>query len=195
MALSDLISHLEQEAQNRVQSIRESAAAEALAIEAAGRQAVTEMTVRHVEHEVTRRQRIRQRELGLARREARARELAARHALLDRIFERARALIPEVAASAAYRAALPSHLGEALSYLEGTHPRIHCQAGLAPTIQSAITRHSGAQVIIDETVAPGIVAEAADGSVVVDNTLAARLAGVETRLAIELLQRLTDARA
>jgi vacuolar-type H+-ATPase subunit E/Vma4 len=148
-----------------------------------------------VEHEVTRRQRIRQRELGLARREARARELAARHALLGRVFERARALIPEVAASAAYRAALPSHLAEALSYLEGTHPRIHCQAGLAPTIQSAITRHSGAQVMIDETVAPGIVAEAADGSVVVDNTLAARLAGVETRLAIELLQRLTDARA
>jgi vacuolar-type H+-ATPase subunit E/Vma4 len=195
MALSVLISHLVQEAQNRVQAIRESAEAEVLAIEAAGRQAVTDAMVRHVEHEVTRRQRIRQRELGRARREARARELEARHALLGRILERARALIPEVAASAAYRAALPSHLEEALSYLEGSRPRIHCQAALAPAIQSAIARQSEAQVMIDETVAPGVVAEAADGSVVVDNTLAARLARIEKRLAIELLQRLTDARA
>ena len=36
------------------------------------------------------------------------------------------------------------------------------------------------------------MAEAADGSVSVDNTLAARLARVEPRLAIELLRKIGD---
>jgi vacuolar-type H+-ATPase subunit E/Vma4 len=47
---------------------------------------------------------------------------------------------------------------------------------------------------VDETVAPGLVAEAADGSVVVDNTLAARLERVREKLAMELVPGSTDGR-
>lgn len=195
MALSDLIARLEQDAQTQVHAIREAAAAEVLAIEATGHREVADATVRHVEHEAVRRQRVRQRELGLARRAARARELAARRELLDRVLARARTLIPEVAASAAYRDALPSHLVEALSYLQGARPRVRCQAAFATIVQSAIANHAGAYVVIDETVGPGVVLDIDDGKVVVDNTLAARLARVETRLAIELLQRSADAHA
>jgi vacuolar-type H+-ATPase subunit E/Vma4 len=187
MALSDLISRLEQEAQIQVQAIQQAAASEILAIETASAHAVDESRIRHVEYEAMQRQRVRQRELAHVRRAARARELEARHALLVRIIERARALIPEVASSAAYRDALPSHVEEALSYLEASHPCIRCQAAFAATLESTVARSAGAQIVVDDTVGPGLVAEAADGSVIVDNTLAARLARVQTKLAIELL--------
>jgi vacuolar-type H+-ATPase subunit E/Vma4 len=194
MALSDLISRLEQEAHSQVQAIQQAADHETLAIEAACARAVDEATTRHVEHEAALRQRVRRSELGLARRAAHARELAARHALLARIFERARALIPEMAASPAYREALPSHLEEALSYLEGSHACIRCQAAFSTTLQPTVARSAGARIVVDETVAPGLVAEAADGSVVVDNTLAARLERVREKLAMELVPGSTDGR-
>jgi vacuolar-type H+-ATPase subunit E/Vma4 len=111
------------------------------------------------------------------------------------VLDRARALVPEVAASASYAEALPSHLDEALSFLEGVRPRVKCPAAFIAMLQPAAARHEGVELVIDESVGPGIVAEAADGSVIVDNTLAARLARSEARLAIELLRMLGDGHA
>lgn len=193
MALSDLISRLEQEAQSQVQTIEQDAEAEVRAIEAATEQAIAEMTTRHLERERAEREAVQQRELALARREARARELEARHAQLARVLTRARALAPEVAASASYAEALPSHLDEALSFLEGARPRVKCPAAFIAMLRPTAARYEGATLVIDESVGPGMVAEAADGSVIVDNTLAARLARAEARLAIELLRELGDA--
>ena len=90
--------------------------------------------------------------------------------------------------------ALPSHLEEASSYLEGLRPRVRCQAVFAPVLQPLVARLEGAELVIDESVGPGIVAEAADGSVIVDNTLAARLAQIEARLEIELVAEVGDGR-
>lgn len=194
MALSDLISRLEQEAQSQAQAIQQEAEAEVRAIDAATEQAIIDTTARHLERERAERQVVQQRDLALARRQARARELEARHAQLARILERARALVPEIAASTSYADALPSHLEEALSFLEGLQPRVRCQAAFAPMLQATVARHDGAELVIDDSVGPGVVAEAADGSAIVDNTLAARLARAETRLAIELLREVGDAR-
>jgi vacuolar-type H+-ATPase subunit E/Vma4 len=193
MALSDLISRLEQEAQTRVLAIQQEADARVRAIDAANEQAVTEMTARHLHRERTERQIVQQRELAQARQRARARELAARRAQITRILERARAIVPEVAASAPYLDALPSHLEEALAFLEGLQPRARCQAAFVSVLQTTIARHAGAELVIDESVGPGVVVEARDGSVVVDNTLAARLARMEASLAIELSRKLDDA--
>ena len=194
MALSDLISRLEHEAQHQVQAIQREAEAEVRAIDAATEQAIIDTTARHLEHERAQRQVVRQRELALARRQARARELEARHAQLARILQRARSLVPEIAASRSYVDALPSHLEDALSYLESLQPRVRCQAAFARILEPAVARHAGADLVIDESVGPGVVAEAGDGSVTVDNTLATRLARAEARLAIELLRELGNAR-
>lgn len=194
MALSDLISRIEQEAQSQVQAIQQQAEAQVLAIEAATGQAIADAAARHLERQRTQRQVVHQRELALARRHARARELEARHAQLARILERARTLMPEMTASTPYLDALPSHLEEALSYLEGLRPHVRCQAALAPILQTIVARHEGAELVIDESVGPGVIAEAADGLVVVDNALAARLARIEARLAIDLLRGMGDAR-
>ena len=193
MALSDLISRLEQEAQNQVQAIQRDADVEVQTMEIATEHAIADLTARHLEHERAERGIVYQRELAQARRHARARELEARHAQLSRILERARRLVPEVGASPAYAEALPAHLDEALSFLEGLQPRVRCQPAFAPIVQAAIARHGGAELVIDPSVGPGAVAEATDGSVVVDATLATRLARAEGRLAVELLRQLGDA--
>ena len=187
MALSDLIARLEQDVESQVQAIQQQAEAEVLAIEAATEQAVADVTASYRGRQRADRQVVLERELALARRQVRTRELEARHARLTRIMERARALVPEVAASTAYLRALPSHLEEALSYLEGLRPQVRCQAVFAPVLQPLVAQHEGAELVIDESVGPGVVAEAADGSVIVDNTLAARLAQIEARLASDLL--------
>jgi vacuolar-type H+-ATPase subunit E/Vma4 len=193
MALSDLISRLEQEAHSQVQTIAQEAEAEVRAIEAATEQAVAETTTRHLERERAERQAMQQRELALARREARARELEARHAQLARVLDRARALVLEVAASASYAQVLPSHLDEALSFLEGARPRVKCPAAFVAILRPAVARHEGVELVADQSIGPGFIAEASDGSVIVDNTLAARLARSEARLAIELLRELGNA--
>jgi vacuolar-type H+-ATPase subunit E/Vma4 len=46
------------------------------------------------------------------------------------------------------------------------------------------------KLVPDASMGPGLVAEAADGSVVVDSTLLARLSRLEARLAVELLNAL-----
>jgi vacuolar-type H+-ATPase subunit E/Vma4 len=193
MALSDLIARLEQEAQNQVQAIQRDADVEVRAMETATEHVIADLTARHLEHERAERGIVYQRELAQARRQARARELEARWAQLSRILERARTLVPEVGASPAYAESLPAHIDEALSFLEGLQPRVRCQPAFAPIARAAIARHGGAELVEDPSVGPGVVVEAADGSVVVDATLAARLARAEERLAIELLRQLGDA--
>jgi vacuolar-type H+-ATPase subunit E/Vma4 len=194
MALADLIARLEQDTESQVQAIQQQADVDVVAIDAATEQAVADAMTRFLERRRAERQVVLQRELSVARRQAHTRELEARHALLGRIRERARALVPEVATSPVYLGALPSQLEEALSYLEGLRPRVRCQAIFAPVLQPLVDRTEGADLVIDESVAPGVVAEAADGSVIVDDTLAARLAQIEERLAIELLAEVGDGR-
>jgi vacuolar-type H+-ATPase subunit E/Vma4 len=190
MALSDLISRLEQEAQSRVEAIRREADAEVRTIEAETERSVEEITTRQLERGCAARRVDHERELARARRQARTRELEALRAQIDRILSRARALLPEIAASPAYVAVLPSHLEEALRFLEGLHPQVRCQSAFAPLLQPIVARCDGATLVVDDTVGPGIVAEASDGSVSVDNTLAARLARNERRLTIELTRTL-----
>jgi vacuolar-type H+-ATPase subunit E/Vma4 len=191
MALPDLIARLEEEALSRVEAIHREADEKVRAIEKDAERAVADAMSRHLEHEHAGRRAARERELTGARRNARARELEAQHALLARVAARARALLPQTAQSSAYRAVLPRHLDEALSFLQGLHPRVRCQAAFAAVLEPAIDEREGARLVIDESVGPGIVAESADGSVIVDNTLTARLRRVETGLAADLVRRLS----
>lgn len=193
MALSDLVSRLEQEAQNRVQAIQQEADLDVRAIEAATEHAVSGITADYLDRQRAGRRTVRQRELALAGRQARGGVLEARRAQIARILDLARSLVPDEATSTAYVDVLPAHLAEALSFLEGLRPRVRCQAAAAAVLQDTIDRHPGAALVIDESVGPGLVAEAADGSVIVDNTLVARLARAEPRLAIQLLRKLADA--
>jgi vacuolar-type H+-ATPase subunit E/Vma4 len=192
MALPDLIARLEQEAQSRVDAIQRNADAEVRAIEDDTEQTVRELTARQLERGRAERHIAVERERAFARRQARGRELEALHAQLRRIVTRARAVIPEAAASPRYIAVLPSHLEQALRFVEGLHPRVRCQPAYVHVLAPVIAR-SGAELVADDSIGPGVFVEAGDGSVVVDNTLAARLARGERDLIIELARKLRDA--
>ena len=192
MALPDLIRRLEEEAASQVRAIEERAANQIAEIEATSVRAADVVRNRYLEEKCTRRQALRERELVRARREARARELEACRLQLARILERARILTAEIADSAVYRNALPRHAEEALSYLESVRSRVRCRAEFAPILRPIVARHHDAELAIDDGIGPGVIAEAADGSAVVDNTLAARLARIEPQLAIELAKQLLE---
>lgn len=187
MALADLIARLEQDADSQVQAIRHQAEADVRAIEVADAEALAAATAQHLDRSRARRRAALQRELAVARRAARTRELEARHALLARILDRARGLLVEAASSDAYREALAGHLAEALSYLEGLPCRIRCAPICEPVLRPLVAGHHGVALEIDQTLGPGLIAETPDGTVVVDNTLGARLSRIERRLAVELM--------
>lgn len=194
MALAELIARLEHEAQERVRAIQEEADAEVRAIEQATEKGIAEIMSRQFARERDERFVVQQRELTMARRQARGGEIEAQHAVIGRVLERARTLLPEIGASPAYAAVVPAHLHEALSFLQGLQPRVRCQAGFVAILHAAIDAHDGAQLVVDESVPPGFVAQAADGSVVVDDTLAARFARGKSRLTMALARKLADDR-
>lgn len=190
MALSDLIARVEQEARTRVDEIVRDTAVAVRAIEVATDAAVIEITERQLAHGRAERRRSGQQTLARAAQQTRARELEARHEQIARIFARARQLIPQVASSQTYALALAAHLEEALSFLQGLRSRVRCQAALVATIRPLVEKYDGVTLEIDEAIGPGVVVETADGSVRVDNTLAARLSRTESRLASELARQL-----
>ena len=194
MALSDLIARLEQDAASEVRAISLQAEADVRAIEADADCTVDQAAARYLAERHDARQRVHDRELALARRDARARELSARHAQFARILKRARQLAPEMAASDAYLQALPSHLDEALLYVHGLRPRVRCQSAFVPVLGPIVAQHEGAELVVDEAVGPGVSVEAADGSVVVDNTLAGRLSRIEAQLAVDLFAEMNHGR-
>jgi vacuolar-type H+-ATPase subunit E/Vma4 len=193
MALDDLIHRLEQEAQSRAEAARRDADAEVRAIEAATERSVGELMARQLEHGRAARRAAAQTAVARARQQARSRELDARREQIARVLARARALIAEVARSDSYARAMTAHAREALSFVEGLQPRVRCHSAFVPYLEAAISAYPAATLAIDDTLSPGVVAEARDGSVIVDNTLAARLSRAEIRLTIELARRLSDA--
>jgi vacuolar-type H+-ATPase subunit E/Vma4 len=189
MALPDLIARLERDAETRGDELDRQANAEAEALRAEA----SRLLVQRREQELTRRRterRVRhEAALAEARRGARGARLTAQHALLERIFARARALLPEVASSAEYFALLPAHYAEARRYVEGVKLTVRCHPS------SAIWLHgtdADATFVEDAQAAPGVYVSAADGSVFIDNTLPARMQRLEAKLAVELLAEVTS---
>jgi len=187
VALADLIARLERDAQGQVEAITQRADAEVRAIEAAAAQTLADAATRHLAERRSVLRATLQRELSQARRRARADELQARRALVARVLDRARALAADAAAAPPFRDAMADQLDAVLSYLEGLDVRVRCAADTAALLQEAAARR-GVRIEIDPAIGPGFVAEAVDGSVTIDHTLAARLAGLEGQLAIELME-------
>ena len=184
MALPDLIARLERDAQARGDELARQASAEAGALRAEAER----LLVQRREQELTRRRserRLRhEAELAEARRASRGTRLAAQHALLERIFARARSLLPEVACSAEYFALLPGHYAEARRYVEGLKVTVRCHPSSALWLHGT---DGDATFVEDVQAAPGVYVSAEDGSVFIDNTLPARMQRLEAKLAVELL--------
>jgi vacuolar-type H+-ATPase subunit E/Vma4 len=187
LGLDELIDRLERDADARVASIEARAKSDAEAILAVADQA----SARAAEDALARRHEQRRgtldRQIAEAKHRARGDRLRAEHALLERVMKRAGALLEEATQSETYASALPERVTEALRFVEGRAVRVRCLPSLAPAMRRAIAGRD--DVTLEEV--PGMPAGfsilAHDGSVGVDETLAARLERLRARLFIELL--------
>jgi vacuolar-type H+-ATPase subunit E/Vma4 len=187
MALPDLVARLERDAQQRITDLRANTQAQvsALAAQAAAvRDAQRDSELRR--RRAVRRARL-ELELAQARQRARADQLHAQHALLVKIFQRAGEQLAAVATSPEYVNALPSHVKEALQFVEGQDVTVRCPPALVRDVRRAVEGRPGVTVVEDAQAPPGILVSTTDGTVVVDNTLPARLKRLVPRLAVELL--------
>lgn len=192
MALDDLIARLEHDADAQVEAIARAADAEVASISAAAERALAARTEQSLASERAGRQARFARELADRRRAARAIELAAAHAVIERVFARALDLLPAVARSPAWTGVWPALIGDALSYLDGAACRVRCLPDMVGSIQAAVGGDAAVAVVVDGNVGPGAVVDAVDGSVTVDATLAGLLKQRGPRLAIGLLRENTS---
>jgi vacuolar-type H+-ATPase subunit E/Vma4 len=194
VAPPELVARLEQDVQLRLDAIRDDAAARVAEAEASTREAAAALAAAYLAQQRARREADERCALASARSKARARTLAALHAQVSHILARAHQMLDEIETVSAYAAALPAHVEDALSFVEGVPARIRCTRRLAAAVGAVVDRRPGTTIVEDDAVGPGVVVETADGGVIVDNTLRARLTQLEPELASVLAQKLSDGR-
>jgi vacuolar-type H+-ATPase subunit E/Vma4 len=187
MALQDLIARLEGDTQAEVDAIERQTEAEVRAIDEETARALTAELGARRQTERAERQRALAADETRRRRQAHAEELAARRALVARILERARTLLAEVERSPRYASVLPAHLDEALAFVEGMPVRVCCNSTAASVLAPLVGSRETCSLTTNEQLGPGVIVEAVDGSVRIDNTLTARLARMEDAIRIELV--------
>ena len=118
--------------------------------------------------------------------------LLARTHLVDRVLERAQALLPDVARNEAYLATLSSELADALQFVEAEGTVVRCSEDLGPAVRDRMRDRPAVKVEPEADVGTGIVVVGAEGSVVVDGRLETRIDRLASVLAIEIHARLQE---
>lgn len=190
MALDALLSALRQEADRTEEGLLTSARDEAARLRAEA--------IARVEHRCAEAIATREAELRAAAEVARARAqqaaavrvVEARDSCLERIFRATEDSLARALDSPDYATAPGALATEALAYLSGVAVVVRCRTPLVDKVRAAVPDSPDVAVVPDDTVAPGVVVEASDGSVIVDNTVGARLRRMRPWLSIEVLERL-----
>jgi vacuolar-type H+-ATPase subunit E/Vma4 len=118
--------------------------------------------------------------------------LLARTHLVDRVLERAQALLPDVARNEAYLATLSSELTDALQFVEAEGTVVRCSEDLGPAVRDRMRDRPAVKVEPEADVGTGFVVVGAEGSVVVDGRLETRIDRLASVLAIEIHARLQE---
>jgi len=118
--------------------------------------------------------------------------LLARTHLVDRVLERAQALLPDVARNEAYLATLSSELADALQFVEAEGTVVRCSEDLGPAVRDRMRERPAVKVEPEADVGTGFVVVGAEGSVVVDGRLETRIDRLASVLAIEIHTRLQE---
>lgn len=186
MGLEDLIARLEKDADARVAEMEARAEEEARAIETAGdarsRAARDEALA---ERRKARRARL-DRELAEARQAAMRARLVARHALVDRVLERALALATGADAERAYHDVARRRLEGVLRFVAGRSVVVRCRPGVAAVL--AALDGAGVEVEASAGAPLGIFVATRDGTFEVDDTIASRLERLRPAIAIDAVR-------
>jgi vacuolar-type H+-ATPase subunit E/Vma4 len=107
------------------------------------------------------------------------------------VVEAVRARLGEAAQRESYRRTLPSRLEDALACVGEGAASVRCAPSLVPALR-ALPAAARVRIDSDEGIAAGFVVTAADGTVAVDERLAAHLERARGALAVELLRLLGE---
>jgi len=196
MGMDELIATLEREAEARCSAAREAARREAERIR---RAADERLERRRAEAAAELEAELAEREEGAlaeARTAVRGARLRARRRALERVFRRARELLPAALEEPAYVRSLPRSLVDALACLADDRVEIACPPALAPALRRAAAAAevgSRVEIVGSEEAAAGFLARGARTGVRVDATLATRLETARPELELVVLPRLEAA--
>ncbi len=132
--------------------------------------------------------------IAIERREAMRSLLLAKTALVERVLQRAKADLPSVVQSPAYRATLPHDVDRALRFVEAEGPTLRCPSALEDAVKEAVGTRPEVSVEAQEGLGSGFVLVGQNGTVAVDCTLETRLERLAPTLAIEIHDRIQGSR-
>jgi vacuolar-type H+-ATPase subunit E/Vma4 len=118
--------------------------------------------------------------------------LRERDRVLDRVFAEAEQALA-VARLERYEQSLGPAVDDTLRYLERLPSVLRCRPEAAPVVERLVAGRADVTVKASAEATAGVLGEAADGSVIVDNTLTAWLARRRPELAASLAARLEEA--
>jgi len=124
-----------------------------------------------------------------ARSDARRSALFARRAIVNRVMDAARAMLPAAASEDWLRSAAE----EALEYLPEGEVVVRCAGRDVALMKKFVAGRRAARVVADDKIGAGVVAESPDGSVRVDGTLDSRLGRLHAEIAIAVVSSLEGA--
>jgi vacuolar-type H+-ATPase subunit E/Vma4 len=130
--------------------------------------------------------------IAAERHEAMRAVLLAKTRVVERVLQRARAMLPEVLGSDAYRAGLAEELERALRFVGDEGTTVRCSESLAPALRQALRANPQVEVQVAHDVGTGFVTIGKDARVRVDFTLEARIDRLAPTLAIEIHERLEE---
>jgi vacuolar-type H+-ATPase subunit E/Vma4 len=118
--------------------------------------------------------------------------LIARTQVVDRVLERARALLPGAAMDERYQDSLDAELSEALKFVDGDDAMVRCSSALEAAVRKALADRPRVRVEADEKMGTGFIVVGASESVLVDGQLDTRIDRLTSSLAIEIHARLRE---
>jgi len=118
--------------------------------------------------------------------------LLARTRVVERVLERARALLPAAAQSEAYLSTLSSELTDALLFVDAKGAVVRCSDYLAPAVREKLRDRPEVKIEPEADLGTGFIVVGAEGSVLVDGRLETRVDRLRSVLAIEIHARLEE---
>ena len=192
MSPSDLDAELRRRAEQAAKSILEGARTEATRLESETHQAMEDRH-REVMRDTEADCRAEARKVIASERHAMVRSvLVAKTKVVERVLERARALLPTAIQSESYLASLEDELRRALQFVDGEGAVVRCSSNLQAAVREALRTSPEVTVESGVDVGSGFVVVGGKGSVLVDGCLETRLDRLASALAIEIHERLRD---
>jgi V/A-type H+-transporting ATPase subunit E len=192
MAGSDLDTELRRAANETVESILNEARGQSERVVSESERAIEDRRKELTERKEAEYGKDARRAIAAERHSALRAVLMARTQLVDKVLERARALLPDASTDERYLASLFAELAEALKFVDDDDATVRCSPALEAAVQKALSDRTRVRVEADDEIGIGFVVVGGSESVRVDGQLETWIDRMASSLAIEIHARLRE---